>query len=498
MRCRGVRARTMNGPLPSRTWLATVVVAVALAVGACGDGSTVEPPPGDRLPCTAEGVEIAIVRGGGPHRFDCRAATTVVPDRTYTIDKDVILKGDGNLIVDGGGNRRVFFITAGVTAEIHGFEIAGGFGEEQEPGSEGGGAILNAGSLTVEDCVVTGAIGGGVLNMERARMTIRSSTISGNEIGIRNLGVLTLADSAVVENAGAGLRNERFAEMMITDSQVTGNQGGGIVNVDSSLTVTGALVSENLFSGVVNENGALVMRDSTLADNRAGEDGGGGGILHSGPFGSLTLANVTISGNAALERGGGILDRGADASITNTTISGNSSGRDGGGLYCEPDSQARLTNVTLSGNTANSLGGAIFNEGRIGLTNVTVSANEAIAGTGISNEGSVEVSNSIVEGDCTRPLISRGFNVQGPGNECGFSLASDLNSVSAEGMELGLLADNGGKTQTHALGAGSVALDIIPPADCVDLENAEIDTDQRGVTRPQGTGCDAGAFELVR
>jgi hypothetical protein len=52
------------------------------------------------------------------------------------------------------------------------------------------------------------------------------------------------------------------------------------------------------------------------------------------------------------------------------------------------------------------------------------------------------------------------------------------------------LADNGRPTFTHALVPGSPALDASPvDADC-------LPTDQRGVTRPQGSACDIGAFEL--
>jgi hypothetical protein len=52
------------------------------------------------------------------------------------------------------------------------------------------------------------------------------------------------------------------------------------------------------------------------------------------------------------------------------------------------------------------------------------------------------------------------------------------------------LADNGGPTETMALGPGSPALDAVPSigAGCPP-------TDQRGVSRPQGAACDAGAFE---
>ena len=57
--------------------------------------------------------------------------------------------------------------------------------------------------------------------------------------------------------------------------------------------------------------------------------------------------------------------------------------------------------------------------------------------------------------------------------------------------KLGPLRDNGGPTQTIALGTGSAAVDLIPPA------SGCPPTDQRGVARPQGTGCDAGAYELA-
>ena len=52
------------------------------------------------------------------------------------------------------------------------------------------------------------------------------------------------------------------------------------------------------------------------------------------------------------------------------------------------------------------------------------------------------------------------------------------------------LADNGGPTPTMAPGAASDAIDFVPDASCVDA------VDQRGAPRPEGAGCDAGAFEV--
>lgn len=63
-------------------------------------------------------------------------------------------------------------------------------------------------------------------------------------------------------------------------------------------------------------------------------------------------------------------------------------------------------------------------------------------------------------------------------------------------MKLGPLQDNGGPTETHALGGGSVAINVIPEADCLDSEGESLVADQRGEPRPGGTMCDVGAFEL--
>lgn len=64
--------------------------------------------------------------------------------------------------------------------------------------------------------------------------------------------------------------------------------------------------------------------------------------------------------------------------------------------------------------------------------------------------------------------------------------------MDGENPDLGALAVNApGTTATMALGAGSPAADRVangcpPPS-----------TDQRGATRPQGSACDIGAYELA-
>ncbi|MFQ5409443.1 MAG: choice-of-anchor Q domain-containing protein, partial [Anaerolineales bacterium] len=58
---------------------------------------------------------------------------------------------------------------------------------------------------------------------------------------------------------------------------------------------------------------------------------------------------------------------------------------------------------------------------------------------------------------------------------------------------LSALANNGGSTDTHALGSGSPALDQIPNG--TNGCGTTYTTDQRSVARPQNSSCDVGSYE---
>ena len=89
-------------------------------------------------------------------------------------------------------------------------------------------------------------------------------------------------------------------------------------------------------------------------------------------------------------------------------------------------------------------------------------------------------------GNCagTPTSFGSGWNVSSD-NSCPFSNVGDRNSTDPQ---LGPLQDNGGGLPTQKPKPTSPAIDLIP-LPCGD-------TDQRGVSRPQGAGCDSGAIEL--
>lgn len=174
-----------------------------------------------------------------------------------------------------------------------------------------------------------------------------------------------------------------------------------------------------------------------------------------------------------------------------------------------------IINSTVSGNAAydavfgGGLGGGIANAGRMSLRNSTVSGNSADSGDAIAIEprffpdAYTEIANTLIEGDCERTgdgstlaWVSKGDNIESPGDTCRFDQPTDQVNVHSDDLKLGPLQDNGGPTKTHALAEGSVAIGVISVEDCLDADGQPLTTDQRGEPRPQGPACDVGAFEL--
>jgi hypothetical protein len=98
-------------------------------------------------------------------------------------------------------------------------------------------------------------------------------------------------------------------------------------------------------------------------------------------------------------------------------------------------------------------------------------------------------------------LTSLGYNIESA-TSCNFTQASDLQNVSSANLALQPLANNGGPTQTQALGLTSVAVDRIP-VDSLEANGCgtTVTTDQRGLPRASGATaggprCDVGAFEV--
>ena len=82
---------------------------------------------------------------------------------------------------------------------------------------------------------------------------------------------------------------------------------------------------------------------------------------------------------------------------------------------------------------------------------------------------------------------------------CGFTntATGDRQGVAMPLGSLGPLVNNGGIGDTMLPQSNSPLLDFIPPSACRTGAAASVTDDERGVTRPQGPGCEIGAAEVV-
>jgi len=298
----------------------------------------------------------------------------------------------------------------------------------------------------------------------------------------------------------------------------------------ANLAISGGLPSPSACGVFVVVVGATATISGVTIEN--GNSANGGGIFSTG---TLTVSNSTLSGNTAGQYGGGIFSEGT-LTVSGSTLSGNKTPNSiGGGIYIG-NGTATMSNSTLSGNSA-VLGGGILNSGTLTVSNSTLSGNSASAGGGIYNYGgTLTVSNSTLSGNSAAASDGGGIfqiggaltlkstllaNESSGGNcavsgtatsdgynltddsSCSFLTASTDQSDVTAGTYLGPLANNGGPTQTIALlpgTPGSTAIDAIPVNECTDASSipVQVSTDQRGIARPQGKGCEIGAYELAQ
>ncbi|MCK5922784.1 MAG: hypothetical protein KAG66_17715, partial [Methylococcales bacterium] len=291
-----------------------------------------------------------------------------------------------------------------------------------------------------------------------------------------------------------------FGELTITGSEIKGNiakgDGGGISQKDHGNDAD--IIGESIFS----------LSGTSVIDNQSGEGGGGLSIYTS----EASINSSLIQGNTATSSGGGLLAGGnfsylsGNTSIIGSTISSNTAAHGGGVSVGGPDgSQVKIVNSTVDGNVATVAGGgfAVGTTEQVSLDHVTVTGNSAPEGANIAASGSTTLSRTIVAlaiggGTNCAPLPGAPVWVSPIITNNGFSwFSDDTCEASAADIvdpganpQLGLLADNGGPTPTRFPEGTSPVVGLVPIADCT------LGVDQRGVARPGGIACEAGAVEI--
>jgi CSLREA domain-containing protein len=234
---------------------------------------------------------------------------------------------------------------------------------------------------------------------------------------------------------------------------------------------------------------------------------------------TVNINQLTMTNGRQNQSGAVRINARATVTMDRVTISSsNSWADDGGGIYVFADGALTLTNSTISGNQSLLLDGGIKNEGSLSVVNSTITNNHTSGitpnrGQGLGCSGLLcTIRNTIIAGNGAAPrgdiegfITSLGYNIIGKTtNDTNSPIATitattgDQFDVGAAAVALGPLANNGGPTPTHALGASSIAIDA--------GESSGATTDQLGNPRPcdlasvpnaaGGDGADIGAFEV--
>jgi len=466
-----------------------------------------------------------------------------------TLNLTIVGAGNDLTIIDAGMKSRGFFFghfsgvitLQGLTVK-HANNI-GGSSKNSDPAGSGG-AIYNETDLTLNDVTLSDSQanqGGGIFTQFAAWFTSNQPILHLNSVAI----LRNTATSKSLGEGGGGLFN---GSSLVGDGvTISGNyaqQGGGFYNnsFDPNVSLNNFTISGNTSingsgGGIDNDLGIITLTNGSISQNTSNccdvdssgnpHNAGGAGIYAnaSAEFGltsTITLDGVTVNGNVANGLGsfGGGIQNSQKMTIRNSAILVNRADYGAGiqnGNQVGQVNELVMTNSTISTNVGvvsaslDTEGGGLRNMGgQATLTNVTVTNNSAEVGGGISSTGGALVlKNSIVAqniGSYGYPLILRQPDCRGVITSGGYNLVGDKGFTPANypvpctfnpttGDQIGgdPLLDVLTTTPPylHPLKPGSPAIDSanISPSVCPSV-------DQRGMARPQGNGCDKGAYEV--
>jgi hypothetical protein len=330
-----------------------------------------------------------------------------------------------------------------------------------------------------------------------------------------HLGVLSIKQTLVIVGAGArtttvdvaaGAEPQRVFEVVppevgeksptaaITGLTISGGTspyfGGDIYNtaelvliedwITAGSALSGGGISNDAVSGAPSSSaGTLLVRDSLISGNHAnsGEATGGGLQNHGAPGSAGARAVMVIEDSTVADN---------DASLGAGVYSFSPEGTDG--------NQVTVIDSTIAHNTTREEpctecaargpgAGLLIADGEANVLNSILAFNtEETTPSNCSTSGSGKIGSPSPE--------TLGYDLE-TGTDCNFTAIGDLQATNPD-FSSQAPQNNGGPTDTLYLEPNSPAIDRIP----AESPFCKGYIDQRGLTRPQGAGCDIGAVEF--
>lgn len=357
-----------------------------------------------------------------------------------------------------GVNAGIFTIAGGVTANISGLTLERV--DETNLVLAHGGAIINAGTLNLTACAITG-----------------------NHV----TGEINSVTGAGVDAEGGGIYNS--GTLVVMDSTISGNFAMGGTSSSPAATPGG----EGLGGGIYTDGGSVTLVASTISSNYGLGGGGSGETANPGTGGEGAGGGLYVTGGAQV------------ALYSSVVLDDDAFGGVGG------DS----TSANEAGNGGNALGGGIFvDSGTLSIVSDTIAYNRA-AGGAPGSGGSTGASYGSAEGGgidnaggsvtLADTIVADNTSNSGPGRS-----SSDVQGMF-QSNGYNLIQNPSGGTFTGNTGTNLYNVDpLLPPnSDILQVDSVAVDagdpnyvasgmtaTDVRGLPRIANGRVDIGAYEV--
>ena len=252
-------------------------------------------------------------------------------------------------------------------------------------------------SAAETDSIIKAANGGTIVLNRGAILQNNKAAQFGSGILANNSVNITMEDGAIIRNntnsnyeLGGGILLGNGSTFTMNGGEISGNTangGGGVAIIGSTMVMNGGTISNNSTyktSGQGSYGAGVYVADYANAS--------GGDILFTPTPASFEMNGGKITGNTALDYGGGVLtfpqqSKKITININNGEISGNKVTNGSGGAVAAffGVTELNITGGTLTKNSAKNYGGGVFlyQATNATISNGTISENKAYKGGGV-------------------------------------------------------------------------------------------------------------------
>ena len=257
----------------------------------------------------AKAIEIATAEGG--------SGQIIINEGTYAgcdylITKDLTITGVGDVVIDGEGLGRLFYMESG--AQVNKFEINNAVltGAKHDYGA----AVYSfAKETALNNVTIFNNPGAGDLITTNGDLSIRDSRIYGNDVG-------DIIQSSALK-ATIILNNTVFEDNNVTSD----SQNFGIVYINGA-------------------NSNLIVEDCKFMDNTARQ-----GVLIGSTGTNITVKGTEFINNSNTVAYGGVIRALAKLDVSDSVFINNNAGREGGAIYIGSNGNANITKSEFINNT---------------------------------------------------------------------------------------------------------------------------------------------------